>query len=723
MSQIVDIGDGIPFVVEELAAARGRPGLSSLAAVAEARLGSLSAGARRLVEAAALGDGQLVWPLLEDVVDLAPEELDEAVLGAVRAGILEETSTHDGVRFRHALLRDAADRSIPPAARRGWHRRWAQAITDRPGVLPADPALMAVANHWHCAGDLEREAVAALAAIEPARRTGGGAEELRTWERLVELWPHAAQVMEPAGITHHLIVARILRLALSLGATPETLHRVDRLEEAVIDDLERAAIEIRRSLLNQRYYDPEAVPRDRFADVEPALRAALPDPLARDALALLAAYSSPEDPRGDEVLAEMREIARVTGDESAVLVDAARQALRFEGKGDIETAICYLESALDSAREVGTFELWVVDGVLIWFLGVAGRYAEAETAIERAIGRVLDPISAGLSFEHIVECATFCWVNTGQWTRADRLIRSGQPYWGEGTRMADVRLAGLELLRTGQLSDPDRWLAAIDQPQLPGCPPPRRSAEVVGWHAAYDGDLTTMREHLAATWVATDPAGSSDLWSPVLTAVRFESDAAVRRPDPDDRDAAEEHVATIEGVAERIYWNGDVGHAGHAELAAQLARFRGEPGRDLFETAVVAWEHVGHPYDAAVARLCLAEAEVGENRDAARRHAEATLATARELGAGPLARDAEDFLKRYRLASRSVETPGRPGALTAREREVLALLAEGRTNEQIASDLFMSPKTASVHVSRILTKLGVGNRTEAAAVARRIGLL
>ena len=64
-----------------------------------------------------------------------------------------------------------------------------------------------------------------------------------------------------------------------------------------------------------------------------------------------------------------------------------------------------------------------------------------------------------------------------------------------------------------------------------------------------------------------------------------------------------------------------------------------------------------------------------------------------------------------------------PGPLTARETEVLGLVAEGRSNQQIASELFMSPKTVSVNVSRILTKLDATNRTEAAATARRLGLL
>jgi len=63
-----------------------------------------------------------------------------------------------------------------------------------------------------------------------------------------------------------------------------------------------------------------------------------------------------------------------------------------------------------------------------------------------------------------------------------------------------------------------------------------------------------------------------------------------------------------------------------------------------------------------------------------------------------------------------------PFGLTARERQVLALLAEGATNRQIGAALFMAEKTASVHVSRILSKLGVRSRTQAAAVAHRLHL-
>jgi DNA-binding NarL/FixJ family response regulator len=95
------------------------------------------------------------------------------------------------------------------------------------------------------------------------------------------------------------------------------------------------------------------------------------------------------------------------------------------------------------------------------------------------------------------------------------------------------------------------------------------------------------------------------------------------------------------------------------------------------------------------------------------------------LGAHPLAREARELLAHAGLAGREPTAVDRPAGtgLTDRELAVLELLAEGRTNRQIGEALFMSPKTASVHVSRILQKLGVENRTEAAAAGRRAGLV
>ncbi|WP_344405651.1 response regulator transcription factor, partial [Actinomadura nitritigenes] len=98
------------------------------------------------------------------------------------------------------------------------------------------------------------------------------------------------------------------------------------------------------------------------------------------------------------------------------------------------------------------------------------------------------------------------------------------------------------------------------------------------------------------------------------------------------------------------------------------------------------------------------------------------------LGAAPLLGALRDLGARARLDTGRAASPASPGpagpfaALTAREREVLKLVAEGRNNREIAAALFISPKTASVHVSNILAKLNVSGRTQAAALALREGL-
>ena len=106
-------------------------------------------------------------------------------------------------------------------------------------------------------------------------------------------------------------------------------------------------------------------------------------------------------------------------------------------------------------------------------------------------------------------------------------------------------------------------------------------------------------------------------------------------------------------------------------------------------------------------------------------------ALARRVGAEPIADEAAALARRTRLsldepaAGEVTAPPEDPLArfgLTEREQEILVLLAAGRSNPQIAESLFISPKTASVHVSNILAKLGVDSRVEAAAVAHRLGV-
>jgi DNA-binding CsgD family transcriptional regulator len=169
-----------------------------------------------------------------------------------------------------------------------------------------------------------------------------------------------------------------------------------------------------------------------------------------------------------------------------------------------------------------------------------------------------------------------------------------------------------------------------------------------------------------------------------------------------------------------------------AELAtaeAEWSRLHDQHGGspDRWHQAATHWENLPFPYPAAYARRRLAEALLHSAKDtsAAARELAAAHDTATMLGAGPLLRSIQALAERARIrlpGPAASPQSGPAGNLTQRERQVLALLADGLSNRRIAHDLFISEKTVSVHISHILAKLGVTNRTEAAAASRRINI-
>ena len=156
---------------------------------------------------------------------------------------------------------------------------------------------------------------------------------------------------------------------------------------------------------------------------------------------------------------------------------------------------------------------------------------------------------------------------------------------------------------------------------------------------------------------------------------------------------------------------------------------RGEPDPGAWLAAAAAFDEIALPWPAAYARLRAAEAFVAAGR---RTEAVGPLAAARgsaeRMEAAPLVDAVDALARRARIRLDEVPEPAPeppealPLGLTPREHEVLLLVAEGRTNREIGERLYMSEKTASVHVSRILAKLDVGGRVEAAAVAHRLGI-
>jgi DNA-binding CsgD family transcriptional regulator len=211
------------------------------------------------------------------------------------------------------------------------------------------------------------------------------------------------------------------------------------------------------------------------------------------------------------------------------------------------------------------------------------------------------------------------------------------------------------------------------------------------------------------------------LWA----ALRVEAEAAeLSRATFDDGVARMLRARLADAVTQPGQWAEGPRYAALAE--AELTRIEHAPDPQAWLAAAAGFDEISLPAPAAYARVQAAEAFVAAgDRAAAAEPLAAAIAAAERMEAHPLVEAAGALARRARIRLAAEEAPApepTPLGLTPREHEVLLLVAEGHTNREIGERLYMSEKTASVHVSRILAKLEVGGRVEAAAVAHRLGL-
>ena len=255
--------------------------------------------------------------------------------------------------------------------------------------------------------------------------------------------------------------------------------------------------------------------------------------------------------------------------------------------------------------------------------------------------------------------------------------------------------------------------------------------------------LETWEGNLGAARAAVDAALRLvvDSERPIAAAyalcvgMRCEADAAERarvRRRPDEAQHARSRAEVLDDHVHRLLagpgpdggWKREV-RALAALCAGERRRLEGSSDPTVWAAAVEATQAMSMGYLLAYARFRRAEAIVATTGD---RDEAATLVrqahrAARTMGATPLQQLVERFARRARIDVDGSTVAQTELGLTPRERQVIALVAQGATNRQIARQLFITEKTASVHVSNIIRKLGVGNRGEAAALAHRAGLV
>jgi ATP/maltotriose-dependent transcriptional regulator MalT len=739
--------EGNPLYTEELLAA-GLDGRGvtpqSLHDAFMLRFERLPADAQPLMRVLAVAR-QADESLLAEVTNTGAPEVTAALRRAIADHVI--TANQAGrFEFRHELLREAVYEDLLPGERTELHRCLAEALERRRLERgAADPGLAAaVAAHAHAAGESELTLTASLAAAEAASTIHAHGDAAELLERAMEAWPHVPDAESAGGADHASLLLRAAdEHALDQQRTrAETLfvHALAELDaDAEPERVASAREHLARTQWNlSRGDDALATARSALELLPPgradAQRATLLAWLARTTL-LRGRYREAVDAATDAIA-----IVDASG-AGPVVEGQARNtlAMALVGSGSIEQGLEEMRATLELAeRNDDLFGMESAYANLADLLLMNGRAHEA-LAIARE----------GLARGQSNESASTVWLATtvaetafaaGDWKLAAENLAIEKKVM-EGRWLINLRLREAELnLGRGELSEAERKLAEIE-------PLVAKSLEPQ-WHANYGlargdlcqrrGDLDTARivleEALDRIEFCTDDARRITAIGAALVSV--DAEAAQLARDLGDRDTVELAVQRARLMTERTRAGADsagvIGIAWKATAEAWLARAESRDDPELWALAAESWQSVERPYAATRTRMREVEArlDAGE-RQRAGEQLRATRSQAAELGAEWLVAALDAIAARGRITIEAttdasvtaVPVAANPFELTAREQEVLCLLVRGATNREIGAELYMAEKTASVHVSRILSKLGVRSRTQAAAVAHRAGLV
>jgi len=706
------------------------------------RIRRLDQDTRRLVQLASLADWSLPHHLLEHAFCASPgpeerERFAEAAGRALDEGILRFDPVEGRYSFSHALLRQAADRSIRPTDRLAGHRRWAELLSLEENHSLDARVQIAAAHHWAGAGDSAHAFDSALTAAERARSLGVSEEVASLLRRALDLWDRVPEPEIRSGQSREQVLHATLRHLRSAGRTSVCLELMDselwRAGDAGVTELRWLCLRLARALYIGELADPDPPLYAEAVRSAEALLVAEPSPLLFDAVWQLSRHVWFSNP--DLSLRLQAFLARVPplGPHEPPVPWGASVWLHLVERGEFDQAVLVLDAARSQARDDRT--LIDLESHLGVTLHRAGRFAEGVRWLERARTRLTDPQlwPAAWAYCH-VDLAEAVWP-TGDWTRVLDLVSEA--------RRAEIDevfyliwtacIAGDVECRRGNLAEAARWarearsLIGEQEPESDEFSrflTPTRYVEAAV--AVAQGDLLGARERLGRLMTAPGIEANGYMWESVMLAANVEGDIGTAN----DADAIRARAA-IRSTADRLPRTGDYYPVAYDQVIADLLRATGRDGIEDWRSVADGWRDIGHNTFLGGALLNLADSALhaGE-RDAATQALNETWGVARELGALPLRSAVFDLARRSHIELQQTaqdDGPASPsvgvlGRLTERELEVLRHLAKGASNDELAATLFISPKTVSVHVSRILTKLGVTSRAKATAIAYDEGL-
>jgi DNA-binding CsgD family transcriptional regulator len=777
--------EGNPFFVEELIAAGVESAHlpATLREVLAGRLSGLSDETIRLVGVAAIIGRRVEHDLLATVTDLSDEVLDQALQEAVTSQILvtDPDAAVALFTFRHALLAEAAAETVLPGRRRRLHAEIAAALVARAALHAGEGAgpLAEVAHHWFEARELDRAFVGSSAAAEAAFRAGAYAEALQQYQRVVELWDVVNDPTGTLGFDRIELLRRTAQAAQLAGEYPRAL---ELLGEAVRRS-EAAGDRVRTGLLLERVGRSQWT-AGAFGEALSTYRRAVdlvPDqPPTAERVRVVAGFAQMLMLSGRfadaHALAEPAlEVARAIGARQVEGHLLATLGAGMGYAGDADRGVELIRTALAIAEETGDLDdLGRAYAALSSTLEFAGRREEG-AAVALAGADRMKRLGMGATYGAFLRMnAADDLVALGRWDEALGHMRDVEARArGTSQMLVQQELAQLLALR----GDVVGAQAALDA--LASYVGHDVEAQFTGPVSATRIALATLTGDVASGRAVADRilpilAQTDDLPRRIVVvaaALQLEAGAAERARAARDATAATDalrradgYLATLRGLA-----TGSSTPSQRRMVERAVAVAEAEHGRAMGHSDPESWRRailVGSSdapvHEIAYDQFRLAEALLADRteRDEAGAILERAHATAMALGAQPLGHWIEALAARARLAlgrPAPVEAPTgpasasadaasslpagsgpRPGGgqrvepqaqsalaaygLTARETDVLRLLTLGRSNRQIGQELFISESTAGVHVSRVLGKLGVSNRVEAATIAARLGL-
>ena len=757
LNDIVGRAEGNAYYAEELLAASvsgDRPEHNlpaGLAALLLSRVEQLSDAAQQVLRAAAVAGRKADDELVRAASGLQAAEYENAVREAVTHQLLVPDGM-EGYVFRHALLREAVYADLLPGERTRLHGTLSALLAEeqrlaRPGTA-AELAQHCLASH-----DIPGAFAASIRAGEEAERLGAPAEAHRHYDQALALWERVDEPEKTAGMHRGKLGLLSATNAADSGDVDRAVHLLRRLRHVLaaqadrgeatapvslasrigerlafylwtIDDVKAMAeaVDIARATVDETPAQPPTwqyaravatyantllvdddfdLAREQAEHALAAARAADAPWVQADALVTLG-YLSNREGRNDEAI--------------KVLTQAHKQAREAKVLGvELRAAYHLARAHLENGD-----------------LAAGGAVAHEGTKRANQTGLGLAPYGTDVQHLHFQ-----CHFADGKWDHAQE-IADGFPV--RVTSIPEASLSSMALFIDVARGNPvvaerRAWI----EPFLPAHGFDGFIARALfAEHALWQGDAEqALAEAQAAIDLVYEPPWGfhPSAIRPAVVALSARADRATQaRAAGDEQTAAAELAAAAdllqtarEGAAfpkRPKFILGPEGRGWLARAEAEHRRASGDNDPEAWQAVLDAFGPV-YAYETARTRWRLAEAlaEAGRRDEAAEQWHQAAQAADR-LAARPLRRALDDLARRARIGTAEQRGDGEVlAALTSREREVLRLIAAGRSNREIASVLFIAPKTASVHVSNILGKLGAASRTEAAAIAYREGLI